>query len=78
MQPNELSAKSTLKADNKHTSTKNSEKSKKWQKMFRYTAEREKALKELVTFVQLVHDLKKRSVHSPDWIRDNTGGKIYL
>jgi hypothetical protein len=52
--------------------------SKKWQQMFRYTAEREKASKALVEFVQLVQAFAKRSKYSPDSIRDNSGGKIYL
>ena len=52
--------------------------SKKWQKLFRYTVEREKAIKELVVFVHLVDDLAKRSTHSPDSILDINGRTIYL
>jgi hypothetical protein len=53
-------------------------KSKKWQNMFRYIEEREKAIKELVVFACLVHELSEQSINSPDWIRDGDGGKIYL
>lgn len=52
--------------------------SKKWQQMFRYRAEREKAIRELVEFVHLVHTLAKHATYSPDSIRDTNGGKIYL
>jgi hypothetical protein len=57
---------------------KSAGKSKKWQKMFRYTAERENAIKELVIFVHLVDELIKQSAVSPDSIRDRKGRKIYL
>jgi hypothetical protein len=52
--------------------------SKKWQKLFRYVAERETACKELVIFVHLVHDLSKHCTVSPESIRDKNGDKIYL
>lgn len=52
--------------------------SKKWQKLFRYRAQRATALKELVLFVHLLHELTEQSIPAPDWIRDKNGGKIYL
>ncbi len=57
---------------------KTASEAKKWQKLFRYVAEREKAQKELVEFVHLVSELAKRSILSPEIIRDMDGDKIYL
>jgi hypothetical protein len=51
---------------------------KKWQKLFRYVAEREKAWKELVDFVHLANTLAKQSTFSPESICDKNGDKIYL
>lgn len=51
---------------------------KKWQKLFRYVAERDKARKELVDFVYLANTLAKQSTFSPESICDKNGDKIYL